>query len=107
MQNLSPIALKEYLDQAGDLPLLLDVREPWEFQICRIAGSTLIPMGQIPAAVQRQLDPNREVVVICHHGIRSLQVAAYLERAGFEKVINLHGGVDAWARTVEPEMALY
>jgi rhodanese-related sulfurtransferase len=107
MRNLSPIELRDHLDQASKSPLLLDVREPWEFQICRIAGSMLIPMGQIPAAVQHQLDPSRETVVICHHGIRSMHVAAYLERAGFESVINLHGGVDAWARTIDAEMALY
>lgn len=107
MRNLSPIELKSYLDQAGEPPLLLDVREPWEYQVCRIAGSLLIPMGQIPEAAQHRLDPHRETVVICHHGIRSMQVAAYLERAGFQRVINLHGGVDAWARTIDTEMALY
>jgi rhodanese-related sulfurtransferase len=107
MRNLAPRQLKAYLEQAKEAPLLLDVREPWEFQICHIAGSRLVPMGQIPAAAEDNLDPDVEIVVICHHGVRSMQVAAYLERRGFAKVINLFGGVDAWAKEIDPSMPLY
>jgi len=85
---------------------LLDVREPWEFQTCHLEGSLLIPMGRIPAG-RDELDPDRETVVICHHGIRSRQIAYYLERAGFTNVVNLTGGLDAWARDVDPEMPVY
>jgi rhodanese-related sulfurtransferase len=106
MREFSASQLRHHLAQADSDPLLLDVREPWEFQICRIEGSQLIPMGQIPASL-RALDPQRETVVICHHGIRSRQVAMYLEHFGFDKVINLAGGVDAWARDVDREMTTY
>lgn len=85
---------------------LLDVREEWEFSICQIEGSRNVPMAQIPAAVQ-ELDPGSPTVVICHHGTRSAQVADYLERCGFDKVINLEGGIDAWAREIDPSMPTY
>lgn len=105
MRQFTPQQLKQYLDQGGD-PLLLDVREPWEFQVCALDDVRLIPMGQIPAAAA-SLDPEREIVVICHHGIRSRQVAYYLESMGFANMINLSGGVDAWAREVDPHMQTY
>jgi rhodanese-related sulfurtransferase len=108
MQHYAPKQLAEYLAQSDTPPLLLDVREPWEFAHCHIAGSELIPMQQIPDAVeQARLDPARETVVICHHGIRSRQVAYYLEQLGFTKLINLEGGVAAWARDVDPTMKRY
>ena len=106
MRELSAAELCDYLATTQSDPLLLDVREPWEFRICQIDGSQLIPMGQLPAAV-RALDPTRETVVICHHGIRSRQVAMYLDYQGFTDVINLAGGVDAWARDVDRQMATY
>ena len=106
MRDLRPRELKTYLDNVAEPPLLLDVREPWEYEICHLGSSTLVPMGQIPAAVA-SLDPDRETVVICHHGIRSRQVALYLEHLGFNRIVNLSGGVDAWAREVDPEMAVY
>jgi rhodanese-related sulfurtransferase len=103
---MTPRELSRYLAEGRDPPLLLDVREPWEFEVCRIEGSRLLPMRQIPAAV-RQLDAERETVVICHHGIRSRQVALYLEHQGFGKVINLEGGVAAWSQDVDPQMPRY
>lgn len=106
MRELNAADLREYLAITKTDPLLLDVREPWEFRICQIEGSQLIPMGQIPAAMNA-LDPERETVVICHHGIRSRQVAMYLDYQGFSTVINLAGGVDAWARDVDRQMATY
>ena len=96
--------LAAYLAHAE--PLLLDVREPWEFDICHIDGSVNLPMAQIPARLE-QLDEAEEIVLICHHGIRSLQVAGYLQRAVDATLINLDGGVDAWAREVDTDMALY
>ena len=108
MRNLTPSELKAHLEQADEDPLLLDVREPWEFQICRLEGSELVPMRNIPQAVEEQvLDPRREVVVICHHGIRSRQVGIFLEHQGFRDVINLQGGVEAWAREVDSSMPQY
>ncbi|WP_018873747.1 rhodanese-like domain-containing protein [Thioalkalivibrio sp. ALJ16] len=106
MRQLSPVELRDYLQQTDTPPLLLDVREPWEFQHCHIEGSRLLPMGQIPSA-SGELDPAAETVVICHHGVRSQQVAWFLERSGFSNVINLTGGIDAWARDVDPAMPTY
>lgn len=106
MRDLRPRELKAHLDASPGQPLLLDVREPWEYEICHLPGSTLVPMRQVPAAIAN-LDPDRETVVICHHGIRSRQVALYLEHLGFTRIVNLSGGVDAWAREVDLEMAVY
>lgn len=108
MQRFVPTQLAAYLQQNDEAPLLLDVREAWEFEICHIDGSELIPMQQVPLAVeQAHLDPARETVVICHHGIRSRQVAYYLEQLGFNRLINLEGGVEAWAQEVDPTMKRY
>lgn len=106
VREFSPIELRDHLANTEADPLLLDVREPWEYRICRIEGSQLVPMGQIPASLDA-LDPDRETVVICHHGIRSRQVARYLEYQGFRQLINLNGGVEAWARDVDLHMATY
>lgn len=97
--------LKERLAR-GDGPLLIDVREPWEFEICHIPGSRSVPMKQIPAR-SGEFDPQREIVVICHYGMRSAQVAAYLTQRGMDKVMNLSGGVDAWARLIDETMPTY
>ena len=106
MREFSASQRKGYLSETDSNPLLLDVREPWEFQICHIDGSRLIPMGQIPTSLG-SLDPGRETVVICHHGIRSRSVGRYLEHAGFTNVINLSDGVDGWAKSVDKTMATY
>lgn len=106
MRHMSPQQLADYLAKADPAPLLLDVREPWEFQICRLEGSTLVPMRTIPQAASG-LDAARETVVICHHGVRSRAVASYLEQNGFTNVVNLNGGVAAWAREVDPKMPVY
>jgi rhodanese-related sulfurtransferase len=92
------------------LPLLLDVREPWEFELAaiRIEGleTRLMPMNSVPAEFER-LDPAQPVVCICHHGARSAQVVAFLERQGFEAVYNLAGGIDAWSTQVDAGVARY
>ena len=87
-------------------PVLLDVRESWEFAICAIPGSSPLPLGQL-AARYEMLDREMETVVICHHGLRSLQAALFLEHAGFPRVFNLQGGIDAWARMIDTSMATY
>ncbi len=110
MEHLSPAELVQWLADAGHeqrkSPLLLDVREPWEFDTCHIPGSQLMTMASVPAR-QEELDPEQAVVCICHHGARSMQVAAFLERAGFSKVYNLTGGVHGWAMQVDPSMPTY
>lgn len=87
-------------------PHMLDVREPWEWQLARIEGAENLPMGQIPGAVD-DIDKSRSTVVICHHGTRSLQVVAFLQRQGFTNLHNLEGGIDAWSREIDSTVALY
>ena len=107
MKQISASELAAWLaDKNREQPLLLDVREPWEHDKARIAGSQLVPMGQIQARLP-ELDDEKEVVAICHHGGRSMQVAMFLEKSGFSKVHNLAGGIDAWSRTVDPSVPLY
>jgi rhodanese-related sulfurtransferase len=107
LKQISAPELAAWLsDQRREKPLLLDVREPWEWQTARIDGAQLIPMREVPARLQ-ELDSARDVVAICHHGGRSQQVAMFLEKNGFSKVHNLQGGVDAWSRTVDPAVPLY
>ncbi len=94
-ENITASGLKRRLD-AGDRPVLLDVREPWEFELARIEGSKLIPMSQLGERFA-ELDPDAETVVICHHGNRSSYATQALRRAGFKKVLNLEGGLDAYS----------
>lgn len=105
MKTILPAELKSRLSE-GRAPVMLDVREAWEYQTACIENSILIPMGEIPARIS-ELNRGTELVVICHHGGRSMQVAMFLERQGFSSVFNLTGGVDAWARAVDPSMPLY
>lgn len=106
MRELSPDECKAYLETANGSPLVLDVREPWEYQIVHLKDSQLIPMREIPAAMET-LDPHQEIIVVCHHGIRSRQVALFLEHHGFSNVVNLTGGLDAWARDTDPSLPTY
>ncbi|MCG2586338.1 rhodanese-like domain-containing protein [Massilia sp. TS11] len=107
MEQVSAPALAAWLaDPNRAKPLLLDVREPWEFDTCHIPGSVLMTMHTVPMRWQ-ELDEDAEIVCICHHGGRSMQVAAYLARQGFAKVINLTGGVHAWAQQVDSTMPTY
>ena len=86
--------------------LVLDVREPWETALCLIADSVTVPLATLPAAAEG-LPRDKPIVVVCHHGMRSLQGTVWLRRNGLENVVSLAGGIDAWARRVEPEMAKY
>lgn len=87
-------------------PLLLDVREEWEFELCAFDGALHMPLGELPARCT-ELDRECELVCICHHGVRSAQAAAYLRQVGFRKVYNLAGGVNAWARRIDSSMPTY
>lgn len=107
MRQLSATQLKDWLADANRArPLLLDVREPWEFGTCRIAGSISMPMRGIPAR-HSELDRDQDIVMICHHGARSVQAGMFLEQMGFSSITNLQGGVAAWARDVDPAMPTY
>ncbi len=103
--QLTPHQAQSLLQQRPDT-LLLDVREENETQICQIARSTHIPMNLIPLR-QNELPDGVAMIVYCHHGLRSLNVARFLEHAGFEELYNLVGGIEAWAREIEPAMARY
>jgi len=94
-EAITPSELKTKLD-AGDRPELLDVREPWEYELARIEESKLIPLSELSDRFT-ELDPNAETIVICHHGSRSAYVTQALQRAGFAKVLNLEGGLDAYS----------
>src|ERR1700749_532705 len=86
---------------------LIDVREPWEFQAAHIESSVLMPMGDVPARAHQELDPDERLVVLCHHGQRSLNVTVWLRNQGFEQVQSLRGGIDAWAAEVDPSVPRY
>lgn len=107
MQTITAPELTSWLqDSALENPVLLDVREPWEFAICHISGSQLMPMNTVPDQASN-LDSEQTIVCICHHGMRSRQVALYLEQQGFTQLINLTGGVHAWATQVDDKMPTY
>jgi rhodanese-related sulfurtransferase len=106
MRHVRATELNSWLAANAGSVGLLDVRESWEHEICRIEGSHLIPLAQLPARIG-ELEPARPTVVICHHGVRSLRAAAFLESRGFGDVVNLSGGIDAWATTVDQTMAVY
>jgi len=105
VQIVSPRVLEQVLN-SGPAPRLVDVRDPWEFDLCRIAGSENIPMAELMGRLDA-LGKEDPIVVICHHGARSQQVAAYLDSLGYSNIMNLEGGVDAWSRVVDPEMPKY
>ena len=106
IQDISPVYLQHQLLENPDAFFLLDVREPFEYQIASLQNSVLIPMNQIPERLA-ELDKDQQIVVICHHGVRSRQVAHYLDQQGVAGLFNLTGGIDAWARSCDADMALY
>ncbi|HEX6733290.1 MAG TPA: rhodanese-like domain-containing protein [Azonexus sp.] len=107
MQQLLAPQLAAWLADSGrPRPLLLDVREPWEFELCHLDGAQLVPMQQVPGRCQ-EFAADQDIVVICHHGARSMQVALFLEHRGFTAVYNLAGGVEGWATDVDPAMRRY
>ena len=103
--KIDPVTLKARLDR-GESVLILDVREPFEIALAPFPGATHIPMGDIPSRLT-ELDPDQETVVVCHHGVRSAQVAMYLAQMGFERILNLSGGIDAWSEDADPSTPRY
>lgn len=102
--QMSVEQLKQRMD-SGNPPFLLDVREPFEFQICNLGGR-LIPLRHLQERMQ-ELDPNGEIVVYCHTGRRSMRAVEFLYESGFKAVKNLVGGIAAWAQRIDPEMPTY
>ncbi|MBI5836890.1 MAG: molybdopterin-synthase adenylyltransferase MoeB [Candidatus Eisenbacteria bacterium] len=103
--SITPRELQQRLDQDEDL-LLLDVREPFEHRIGTLPGALCIPLQQLPSRLS-EIDRARTVVVYCHHGLRSAAAVRFLRDAGFPSALNLSGGIDVWAVTVDPGMARY
>ena len=103
--EITPTETKQRLDRGENL-LLVDVREPWEFEICRIEGAKLIPMGSIPANLQA-LDTDDDVICYCHHGMRSMDVAVWLRGQGVAGAKSLAGGIERWSLEIDPKVPRY
>jgi rhodanese-related sulfurtransferase len=112
LAHVRPAQLTEWLTQvrADGEPLVLDVREPWEVATARVQADgfelVCIPMHEIPGRLE-ELDPERPIACLCHHGARSMSVAGFLENRGYEQVANITGGIDLWSRERDPSVPLY
>lgn len=103
--EVSPLETAELL--RNNEVRLIDVREPWEYATARIGGSVLMPMGDVPSRAHQELDPDERIVVLCHHGMRSMNVAVWLRNQGYEQAQSMRGGIDAWAAEVDPSVGRY
>jgi rhodanese-related sulfurtransferase len=101
------VANAKALLAADPAPMLLDVREQWEFDTAHISGATLIPMPEIPARAFNELDEDAPILVLCHHGARSLSVAAWLRNQGFAQAQSIAGGIEQWSREIDPTIPRY
>lgn len=107
MKELTVTDLKEWLDdQTKQKPLILDIREVWEYQKSHLPDTRLMPMRTVPARLF-ELDKHREIVIMCHHGVRSRMMTMFLEQQGFTAAYNLQGGIDAWSKQIDPLIPLY
>lgn len=114
VQQVGPWARQQALESPGTLPLVLDVREAWEVQTASVANDeatngfklVTMPMRTVPARYL-ELDRDQPIAVLCHHGGRSMQVAQFLLQNGFTKVVNIQGGIDAWACELNPSIPRY
>lgn len=95
------------LRTAPNPPRLLDVREGWEYETAHLENSHPMPMGEVPSRAYNELDPDEPIVVLCHHGARSLNVTMWLRQQGFEQAQSLAGGIDAWSRSIDPSIPRY
>lgn len=100
--------LQQNTGKSGSKPfLVLDVREPWEVQAAPFHGSLPMPMGDIPSRAHGELDPEQHIITVCHHGVRSMNVAVWLRNQGFDQAQSLAGGIDAWALRIDPSLPRY
>jgi adenylyltransferase/sulfurtransferase len=103
--EITPAEVKARLDRGENL-VLVDVREPWEYELCRIEGARLVPLGALAASFQTLPDVD-EVICYCHHGIRSLDAAAWLRFQGIEKAKSMAGGIERWSLDIDPKIPRY
>lgn len=103
--EISPTQAAELL--AAKKARLIDVREPWEFEASRVDGGVLMPMGEVAARAHQELDLDEHLLVLCHHGVRSMNVTVWLRNQGFDQVQSVRGGIDAWSAGVDPAMPRY
>jgi rhodanese-related sulfurtransferase len=103
--EITPADVKARVDR-GDKLFLIDVREPWEHQLCRIEGAKLVPLGSLAASLQT-LPEVDELICYCHHGMRSLDAAAWLRLQGIEKAKSLAGGIERWSVEIDPKVPRY
>ena len=106
--EINPDELKRKLD-AGEKPVIVDVRELVELQMASLKGADVkhIPMGDVPARAHQELDPDAHIVVVCHHGVRSANVTMWLRGQGFDNTQSMRGGIDLWSKTVDPSVPTY
>lgn len=104
--EISPEEVRQ-LRERQEAFILLDVREPWEHQTAHIEGAKLIAMGDVPSRAHQELDPEGRIVVVCHHGVRSLNVANWLRQQGFEQAQSMRGGIDQWSKSVDAKVPVY
>jgi rhodanese-related sulfurtransferase len=103
--EIQPDEVKRLRDAGAEFTFL-DCRDSWEYQTAHIEGTKHIPMQDIPARIQ-ELDPDQHIVVVCHHGVRSMNVTAWLRQQGFEKVQSMSGGIDRWSRLIDQKVPIY
>ena len=103
--EITPREVKDLLAR-DDKVLFVDVREPWEYDAAHIEGSVLIPLGQIPASLPR-LESAEQLVLFCHHGMRSLDAAAWLRAQGVEAAKSMSGGIERWSTEIDPSVPRY
>ena len=107
LPDIAPAALHARLATGEDIQLI-DVREEMEFDYCHLPGSRLVPLGEVPRRAEAEIRRQGPVVLICHHGVRSAQALGYLQqRLGYENLLNLKGGIDAWSREADPSVPVY
>jgi rhodanese-related sulfurtransferase len=104
--EITPEEVKARAD-AGEAFTLLDVRERWEFETAHMDGAKLMPMGDVPSRAHQELHPDDAIIVVCHHGVRSMNVTFWLRQQGFDNAQSMSGGIDAWSRRVDSKVPLY
>jgi|SRR5581483_4863810 len=104
--EITPVRVQRMRD-AGEPFTLVDVREPEELRVASISGAMHIPMGDVPMRAHQELDPEDHIIVVCHHGVRSLNVTSWLRQQGFERAQSMQGGIDRWSREVDRNVPTY